>query len=56
MTSESVRSQNYNPPSPYQPSTTNFESQSENNMNILQQARALSPDDIQKLKYKIDLG
>jgi len=48
------RISSYYPPVSYQPS--NFEAQSDMNFNGSNQLRALSPDDLQKMKYKIDLG
>ncbi len=47
MISQSPRSNSYYP---------QFETQSEINFNPTASLRAYSPDDLQKLKYKIDLG
>lgn len=51
MMSSSARADNY-----YPSQSTNFETQSEINFNAPQPLRSFSPDDLQKLKYKIDLG
>jgi hypothetical protein len=48
--SSSTRATNLYPPPP------SFESQSDVSFNTNAPGRALSPDDIQKMKYKIDLG
>ncbi len=42
------------PPVSYQPSI--FDTKSETNFNGSNQLRAISPNDLQKMKYKIDLG
>jgi len=54
MTNSSPRATSYYPSFPSQP--TIFDSQSDNNFNTSQPLRALSPDDLQKMKYKIELG
>lgn len=38
------------------PSGTHFETQSEANFDSSYPVRSLSPEDVQKLKYKIELG
>jgi hypothetical protein len=54
MTTGSPRASSYYPPVPSQPIT--FDSQSEITFNPPAQLRSYSPEDLQKLKYKVDLG
>lgn len=51
MMSHSPRINSY-----YQPQGTTFETRSEINFNTPGHARAYSPEDLQKMRYKIDLG